>query len=1647
MIKWIKTFIRIVMWTVLGFLGLFLIVFGLLQLPKVQNALTSIAINFVQEKVNTEVELERIDLAFPKSVLLSDLYVEDQQSDTLLYCRKLTVDVDMLALLHNEIQINHVGFEKLVANVRRCHADSSFNFDFIIEAFKDTTNENQNKPSDSPWSFDIKDVQVERSRLSFRDQLNKLRASLNIGHLGIETEKIQLDTLGLNLSEILLENTVGKLVLSGEGNTDNTTTNEIPDIRFEDIELRQVAFELENTRKNQDYTFNVAEASISADEIDLPKRLVSLDQVKIADSEAKIKTDYQSPKNTASNTSPLSLDFGWDLSLVELDLDNLTFSLNQYNTVPNSEGVDLQHLIIEKLSSNLENLKLNDEGITMKVNGLSLKERSGFQLSHFATLISINEKSTSISDFSLQTKNSRINLDLQGQYSDLQTVRETPGEIAFNLDITKAAIAMKDIHTLAPAFYGSLSLPVEDTSVLTLKSHASGHVADFNIHDFILSIGSDTQLAMDGEIAGLPNTDQFKFDADARLKTTKSFVRSLLPDTVIQSIELPNEIELESSFAGKISDFDTKLDLNTTFGELIADLEMKKITSSDPAYQAKVELRQFDIGRILKDTSNFGKLTLNFSGDGSGLQPGRISGNLDFEVDQFEYKDYTYQNLNLSCQIQKQKITFDSDFHDPNLAFTIDGAMNLKNKDKTYDVDIDLKKAYLSKLHLSADELKMQAKINVDLAVGSLRRINGNADIRDFALYKNDKLYRVDSFLIASVNREKKTALKLHSDIAEAEFKGNLSILDLGKTLRQHFNDYYEFPSVSEQITNDQNFEFYINIKNTDLITEVLFPKLSKFDPRAIEGSYNSAEKKLNFIFNVPLVGYNKAIIDSLVLKVSSDQEKLTYKLAAAEIKDSIFYLNHLILSGEVKHDTLSSTFVLHDTLSEEKYRFGGMLSKKGENYLFRFFDDSLMFNYKKWHLSNNHFLQFGKHGFTVQNFKMTNQRQSLALNTKSQDLSISFNHFNLEALSGLIEVRKSIFRGEVNGEVMLKDTMDYTSISADLALSNIKVRDEPIGEIEVVLTNTERGIFEGQVDVSGGPNRLELDGYYAGTSNKSEINFDVSIQKLSLTTLEVFARQNISQSSGYLTGNTTISGTFLHPQISGVLAFNEARFEIAYLGTTVHIDDQMIDFENGQVKINDFVIRDKDNNPFRMGGSIDISNVLNPVVDLEVDSNDFLALNTTAEDDNQYYGKLIVNSKTSLEGPLNELQVSMNIDVGDGSHLTYVVSDYQKGPMERNEIIRFVDKDQEKDAFLNMVKDREPDATLQAPLGLDINAIINMNRNSSLEIVIDPVAGDRLQLKGNANLSFGINPAGDVSLTGQYDIFDGVYIFSFYGVLKKEFKLNKGSNLTWYGDVLDADVDVTAIHAVEAAPIDLMQSQLSENTESSVYNQKLPFTVELSMQGKLLKPDISFQLGIEDKSKSYAEGAVYGKIQSINQFESEVNKQVFALLLLNRFMEDNPFASTGGTTEGIVRTSASKLLSDQLNKWSDQISGLDINVGLKSYEDFSQGDPQGRTDLNLGLSKNLLDDRVTVNVAGNVTLEGANQEQRDLSDIAGDVSLEYKLTEDGRYRIVTFRKEVYEALLQGEIIETGAGFIIVEDFDKIRELFQKRGRRGARDE
>jgi len=260
----------------------------------------------------------------------------------------------------------------------------------------------------------------------------------------------------------------------------------------------------------------------------------------------------------------------------------------------------------------------------------------------------------------------------------------------------------------------------------------------------------------------------------------------------------------------------------------------------------------------------------------------------------------------------------------------------------------------------------------------------------------------------------------------------------------------------------------------------------------------------------------------------------------------------------------------------------------------------------------------------------------------------------------------------------------------------------------------------------------------------------------------------------------------------------------------------------------------------------------------------------------------------------------------------------------------------------------------------------------------------------------------------------------------------------------MSANVNLQALYEVNAAPIDLL-NEPQDNTLKT----KLPFQVYLVMKDELLKPTISFKIDLPENERGANQGRVYTKLQQINQDPNDLNKQVFALLALGRFIADNPFQSLaggGGGVSSIARSSVSKLLTEQLNNLaSDLIQGVELNFGVNSSEDYSTGSLEQKTDLEVGLSKKLLNDRLTVTVGSSFGLEGPPTQNQNSTNIAGNVNVEYALSQDGRYRLRAYRRNQNEGVVEGQIIETGLGFALVVDYNKFKEIFQKRESRAER--
>ncbi|HZY82069.1 MAG TPA: AsmA family protein, partial [Cyclobacteriaceae bacterium] len=204
-----RKILRFVGWTFFVITVLLIAVALLVRVPAIQNRIAQKAIAYLEKKIGTNVELERIVINFPKKVVIEGLYLEDLQKDTLFYAGRIGVDASMLKLFRSEIELSQVEISNATANVIRTLPDSAFNFDYIVEAFasSDTTVELPADTTRSSWKFSLGDIELEKVKFLYDDSVGGMNVAGNVGTLEVDTDQIDPVNLLVSLDKLDLTNT------------------------------------------------------------------------------------------------------------------------------------------------------------------------------------------------------------------------------------------------------------------------------------------------------------------------------------------------------------------------------------------------------------------------------------------------------------------------------------------------------------------------------------------------------------------------------------------------------------------------------------------------------------------------------------------------------------------------------------------------------------------------------------------------------------------------------------------------------------------------------------------------------------------------------------------------------------------------------------------------------------------------------------------------------------------------------------------------------------------------------------------------------------------------------------------------------------------------------------------------------------------------------------------------------------------------------------------------------------------------------------------------------------------------------------------------------------------------------------------------
>ncbi len=1644
-----------------------------LQFQGVQNYLARQGENYLQKTFGTEVSIGGFTTDWRNALVLKDVYLEDQQQDTLWYSERLGVDMAILSLLKGEVNISKVDLDNATLKLH-IREDSTTNFDFITEAFAtDTTTAQPADTSASAMQITLGTVNLDNVYVVFRDDAGGNYIRTRVGELTTTMDELNLEEQRYLVDEVRLANTWVAYEQTKLPPPDTSAYEPLEmDFGLNRLALENIRLSYLSRPAEQRIELALGESEVVSDNIDLQNARVELKSFALRNTDLKyVQEKYKPADSLAVNPERTVKELdesveqaqgqpvNWVVTLGDLDVSDLDVAFDNVNAPRQPSGMDYDHLKFTDILMDAQDISYSLSRTEATLNQLTLQEQSGFALQNFEADIIFDSTHTSLTDLDLKTGHSHLQNKLAMSYPSLEAMAENPEQIALDVDIRNSYIGMQDVLYFMPDLAENPSFRSIANANIKVTARAEGPMENLRVQTLQLAGLRDTRVDVSGTVRNAMDPDNLYLDLDIdRFATTRTDVQALVPaGTIPPDFRLPSQMSMTGNYTGTLTNFDANTDLRTSFGNVVANVDM----GANETFTATVRSGGFDLSQLMADSLGLGKVALVAEARGTGLTPETMRAKVKADVQLFDYSNYSYKDIDLVATIDQNLYTVQAKANDQNLAFDLNGTFNLRNAEKqAYTFNLDLDQANLHSLNLYPEPLAVRGQLQGDFTGADASTLSGELEGQALRVEYNGNTYPIDTLALALLQTGEAAEITVQSDVVDADMQFQNTLATLPTALLKHFSNYVDLqpdPPYPANL-NLGDFTATIDLKKTGIITSFV-PGLEQLQlATPITASYNGDNQQLELDGRISRIVYTDYVLQNLDLSVRGDREQLAYELNLQRLLSPSLTMDNISLDGAARDNELAVRLaVAGDSLQQENERFvvGGVLNSLGRGYRFSFNPDQLVINGDDWDVPQDNYLQFDTNLLYANNIRLQHNNQAILLNSTgpvapNAPLEARFENVDIAYIMSTFQAPEdSLIAGTINGTATVRNIMgDNLAFTSDLTVTDFAYEGVPVGDLALNARSGANNRYDINANLTGNNNQVTIDGYMQPQAEATLLNLTASIDRLNMHSLEGFMAGMVDQLDGRATGDLRIGGTLAQPDIRGQLNFNRAQFNLVMLGSLFTLQNEQLVFDEQGIRFDDFTITDSLGNNLEVNGSMLTQTYTDFEFALDVATPRFLALNSTAQDNSLFYGTVYVGADATITGSMMQPVIKVNARVLDGSDFTTVIPADQVGAAEREGIVEFVNLNPE---MTRILREQQSDTTeITGFVGADVEAQLTVTDATQITIIIDPTTGDNLTVRGSADpLFIGMRPSGEINMSGRYTVTEGRYSMDFYDLASRELDIAEGSYINWTGDPLQANMDITAIYNVETAPQELVATQAASYEDPALRNQ-VPFEVLVFVRGELLTPEISFDIRLPEEERGSVPGIVQTSLGNLRQDESELNKQVFSLLVLNRFMAPDPLTSSGGGGfESTARNSLGQVMTDQLNQLTNRYAGgLGLELGVDSYQDYSSGSAEGRTDLNVAMRQQFLNDRLTVRVGTDIGLEGGSQTNQTMSGFGGDISVEYSLTEDGRLRVRGFQRNQYEGVIEGgDVRATGLALIFVREYNNFSDLFRDLESRRRRDE
>lgn len=1340
--------------------------------------------------------------------------------------------------------------------------------------------------------------------------------------------------------------------------------------------------------------------------------------------------------------------------------------VDQYrDTVP--KGFDYNHFRLNIDEGQLRNFMVLGDTVEFDVATLLVEdEKTNFRIRQLSTFFRISQSSMEFLGMDLEAGKSTIADTVVFTYNSQLDLQDFVDKVRIHANLDNTTIYPEDLELFAPGT-ARIGQPVK------LRGIFNGRVRKFKITDMEASLGNSRLLgALDMD--GLPDiTETFIILNLKNSQLEFDDLSFLFNDKVMSRLRPFDKLELNGQFLGYPTDFVATGDFQGGLGRIRSDINFK-VNEDDidrSSYTGRLTMVNFDLGKYFNDTATFQKLNLDGKISGSGLTLETANFKLDGKINSLGVKGYNYSNIVTNARFASQFFSGLVRINDPNLEFTANGSVDLRKNRNTIKVHASLDTALLHNLNLTSNQLFIQTKINVDISGLQLDSLTGQADFRDFNVVYENQPMTLDHIYLNSQRLFNDRHIRIESSLADAELRGNFLISNLTNDIRtllneiqlnirnnkEEINEYYKYKKDTPQ---QYQASFKVDLKKIEPISELVNVDLQITPGTSVEGNFTSGYTTIFRAFTFSdTVNYNGNVFlnteaEITASKIADSTSVLAMAFFNSEKQNlqSGLKTEDLLIEGVWNRNHIDFQIDCQEQEKNNYVRLHGVTDFLKDSTVIKILPSSIHLLERDWLIETQNRIIVKDKEWQLNSLELVNEEQSVRVNgfispDSLKTLRVQADQLNLAILNVLSSTK---FDGILDADILLNNLYGNPSIENDVTISKFTVEDFLIGDIngKNYWNNLEKK-FHVNVYVDKDNDRIvNLYGDYTPSRNENPINLTARLENTRLKILEPFLKDIFSNIDGTLTGTYKINGDLRSPTFAGQGNIYNGFLTVDYLQTSYRFEG-IAELKPNAIYFNNIEVTDNYKNTAFVNGLIAHKNFSEMRINLDAAFNNFQVLNTSSRDNNLFYGQAYASGRVNFFGPLENLKISSTARTEKNTRIYIPVSGSTS--TDKKEFINFTslqDTIQIQSAPGKPLQ-RNNQVNLTG-VALDLN--IDVTPDAYCEIIFDIKTGDIIRGRGNGDLLLQMDTKGEFNMFGSVEFSEGWYNFTLYDIINKEFVVRSGSRISWFGDPYGATLDITAFYNQFASYAPIVEYTLGstaddEAASSAELRRKYPVQVLLKLEGPMLSPDFKFDIISGDIPQTVIANGTSIRLDIAFQAfknkldEQELNKQVFSLIVLRRFSPPQSFEiSTGGS----LYNSVSELLSNQLSYWMSQMDEnlvIDVDLGTMDEETFNT--------FQLRLSYTLLGGRLRITRDGTFGNEygdpsgnnAAGGARSSLASIAGDWTVDYYLTADGKFKVKMYNRTTYNPLATSlnnqNYFTTGVSLQHVQSFNELKDLWQ----------